>query len=158
MKKLMLLASVLLFLPYAAAIARMDSMSEDDLSYHRGQVGITIDFQTRLTNSYVALTDSNGFTITGSLTATSTGSLTLRNFSIHGTSSSTSNMVVDGLDIDIGSTGSENYLLVGMPAVQGTVDIQSVAVGNAPNSGGSLSAVAWGNINYAQTNLTIAPH
>ncbi len=156
MKKLAIIAAVLMLIPIAA-LARMNSMSDDDMGVLRGQVGITIDFQTCLTNSYLAVTDSDGFSISG-LTATNGGATTLRLFSIYGTGGLGTNMDIDGLDIDAGSTGTTSYVLVGLPRIRGTIDVQSVAVGTTANSGDSLGQVTWGNIDFAETDLTISTH
>ncbi len=156
MKKLTFIAAVLMLIT-TGALARMNSMSDDDMGIHRGQVGITIDFQTRLTDSYLSIIDSNGFSITG-LTATNQGALSFRNFSIYGTGDTDTNMNIDGLDIDAGTDGSNSYLLVGLPAIQGTIDIDSVAIGTGANTGGSLAQVTWGNIDFAETDLTITTH
>ncbi|MBI9077518.1 MAG: hypothetical protein JEZ02_19090 [Desulfatibacillum sp.] len=150
MKKLAIIAMVLMVIP-VSALARMDSMSEDSMGVIHGQVGITIDFETRLTSSYLAITDSNGGT-----GYASTGTLTLDGLSVGGAGAS--NMVVTGLKLDVGTTGTKSALIIGLPVITGQVQVDAVRIGTNEQLGNSLGAITWGNINYAATTCTVYPH
>jgi hypothetical protein len=154
MKKLALITAALLIIPLAA-VARMNSMSDDSMGVIHGQVGITIDFETRLTDSYLAITDSDGFGTTWG----SQGAITLDGLSITGDESPLTNMSVIGLDLDLGTNSSNtSYLIIGLPVISGHVEVDAVKIGTSATMGYSLGKVTWGRINYAETLCKVQAH
>ncbi len=153
MKKLAIIVAILLVIPLSAH-ARMSSMSDDSLGVIKGKVGITIDFTTRLTDSYLAITDSNGAT-----GYTGTGSLTLDGLSISGITGGTSAMSVSNLTLDVGTNGTTTALVIGLPIIEGHVHVEDVRLGAAAGaSGDSMGSLTWGRINYDATTCTVRAH
>ncbi|SHJ81087.1 hypothetical protein SAMN02745216_02315 [Desulfatibacillum alkenivorans DSM 16219] len=153
MKTLAIIMVVLLMAPIAAQ-ARMESMSEDSMGVIHGQVGITINFETHLSGSYVAITDSDGDD--GSYP--NQGALTIYGLDITKTGAN-DNMVVTGLTLDVGTdSGGNPALCIGLPQITGHVQIDEVRIGGSATAGNSLGAITWGNIDYAPTTCTVYPH
>ncbi len=153
MKKLAMLTVVLLIIPLVA-LARMNSMSDDSMGVIHGQVGITIDFETQLSDSFLAITDSDGFGSTWG----DQGAITLDGLSVTGVGG-TANMVVTGLDLDLGSDSTNNsYLIIGLPRINGQVAVDYVKIGSEPTVGDSLGQLTWGRINYAPTICKVQAH
>jgi hypothetical protein len=155
MKKLAIIAMVLMVIPLTA-LARMDSMSEDAMGVIHGQSGITIDFRTQLEDSYLAITDDNGFTDT-TVTANNTGAFTLDGLTISGTQGGA--MTVDELLLDVGTDASnKSYLGIGLPIITGKVDVAAVRIGTSAARGNSLGQVTWGRIKFAATDCRVYSH
>jgi hypothetical protein len=151
MKRLAILTAVLVVIPIAA-MARMSSLSDNAMGVISGKTGITLTWQSRVLDSYIAIYDDNGFTGYGS-----PGATTLSSFIIDGGTSGT-NMSITGLTIDAGTTGATSACQIGLPAITGRVRAGAVRIGTNDNKGGSLGRATFGSINIAPTNMLIVTH
>jgi len=143
MKKLLLVALVVLFVPASAmagmtAFMDMDELTNSELASQSAQAGISIAIDLGISNtsgSYVAWSDGNGYT-----GYTAGGSVTLRNLGLSGTTYTMANpLTVDVCTDPV--TGSWIVLGVGALNLDMTADLE---VGATVNTG--LAADQLGSI------------
>lgn len=150
MKRLAILMAVLVVIPIAA-MARMNSLSDNAMGVVTGQVGIVLDWETQLEDSYIAIYDSDGF---GTAKYQNHGAMTLSSFIITGTTAG-SNMVITGLSINSGSAGTVGYLEIGLPRIFGLVQAGAFKIGTVDNKGGDIGRWTVGDISIAPTDMRI---
>lgn len=124
MKKLLIVAALLLILAPVSAMAGMTTASEKELEGVSGQVGMTVDMSMTVVASSVAWGDSDGFS-----TWNTQGWLILSNFSLP-------TIAISNLIIDVGTTGATSYLslLTSGNIVTGNLVVGSIIVGSAATS------------------------
>lgn len=157
MKRLAILTAVLVIIPIAA-MARMSTLSDNAMGVISGQVGITMDWDSKIEDGYIAISDSDGF---GTTKYQYDGSFTFGDFIINGGTTST-NMAITGLEIDVGHDGTKGYLGIGLPRILGLVESGAVMIGTGPNQpgtdSGTLGRLTLGSINIAPTSMKVYPH
>lgn len=149
MKKLLVVAAMLLLLAPVSAMAGMTTASELELEGVTGQVGMTIDMSMSVVATDVAWGDSDGFG-----TWTSAGWLRLRNVSLPTIS-------VNGLVVDIGNGASTSYIALATTGnlITGNLTIESIVVGStATATTESLGELRVGGIGVSFGTIRIAGH
>lgn len=124
MKKLALLAALLVFLP-VTAMAGMSAVSDVDLEGVTGQTGITITMNVTITASTIAWGDSDGFG-----TYTSAGWVVLSDVTMPA-------LNLSGVTIDVGSDGTDSVLQIDVGTgnlIQGTMIIGDVVIGTTSSA------------------------
>ena len=149
MKKLLVIAALLLLLAPVSALAGMTSASEIEMEDVTGQVGMTIDMSMSVVATDVAWGDSDGFG-----TYTTAGWLHLRNVTLPTIS-------VNGLVVDQGTGGTVSYIALATTGnlITGSLTIQSVVVGNtATATTESLGELRVGGIGVSFGTIRISGH
>ncbi|MBI9077519.1 MAG: hypothetical protein JEZ02_19095 [Desulfatibacillum sp.] len=154
MNRFAVIIILLLVLP-VTVLARMDTLTEEDMVEVTGQTGITIDLTWQLLDSYLAWTDNDGFGTTASQTE---GVITLSGLKINDGNASPGPITITGITLDVGTSGANTYLLLGMPAISGQVSIENFFIGSHVNSGGSLGRVYVGDLNMKNSVLRVTAH
>jgi len=121
MKKLCILAALLLALVPVTAMAGMTAASDMDLQDVSGQTGITLSMTMRVAATGFAWGDNDGF----GTAYTTDGWLILRGVVLPTVS-------VNGLEIDAGSTANTSYLAITTTGnlITGSLTIGSVVIGS----------------------------
>jgi len=128
MKKLVILAALLMLLP-VSAMAGMSAVSDTDLEEVTGQVGLTITMTVTVTASTIAWGDSDGF----GPTYTSQGWVILSNVT-------TPNFQLTGVTIDAGSDNSSAYVCINTGAtniISGNMTIGALIIGTTGTATGA---------------------
>ncbi|MBU2489072.1 MAG: hypothetical protein KKA60_06750 [Proteobacteria bacterium] len=149
MKKILVLAVVLLLLAPISAMAgmsafmNMDEMSGNEMSDVTGQTGITIDLTQEITGGYVAWGDNDGCT-----TYTTAGFLILSTITA-------GPITVDGLTIDACYDGTTAYLVIGVPSTIINANIAAIRLADSAGFGlgDSLGSLTIGSL--AVTGMTV---
>lgn len=125
MKKLFVVAALLLLLAPVSAMAGMTTASEKDLEGVAGQVGVTITMTSmNVTATRIAWGDSDGFT-----GATTAGWLVLSNVTMPTIS-------IPSLKLDVGNDGTTTFLALETTGnlVTGDLTIGNIVVGSTATS------------------------
>ena len=149
MKKLLIIAALLLLLAPVSAMAGMTTASELDLEGVTGQVGMTIDMSMSVTATDVAWGDSDGFG-----TYTTAGWLRLRNVALPTIS-------INGLVVDTGSSATTSYIALATTGnlITGDLTIASIIVGStATATTESLGELRVQGIGVSFGTIRIAGH
>ena len=149
MKKLLVIAAMLLLLAPVSAMAGMTSASELELEGVTGQVGMTIDMNMSVVATDVAWGDSDGFG-----TYTTSGWLRLRNVTLPTIS-------VAGLVVDQGTGAGVSYIALATTGnlITGALTIESVVVGStATATTESLGELRVGGIGVSFGTIRISGH
>lgn len=125
MKKLCILAALLLVLAPISAMAGMSAASDEDLQEVTGRVGITLSMTMNVTADVFAWGDDDGFG-----TYTTDGWVILSGLSLP-------SITVNNLTIDAGTTSnSTSYLAIGTTGniISGDLTIGSLIIGSSATS------------------------
>jgi len=143
MKKLLVLAALLLMVPVSAmagmtAFMDMDELSNNELAQTTGQVGITINTSIgSITGGYVAWGDSDGCAGCGS----TAGWLSLSTLTI--TTGQNISMTVDACTTAAGTS----YLVLGITSGSINLDIAHMRVGSAAGAGADMGELSVSALN-----------
>ncbi|MBI5844265.1 MAG: hypothetical protein HZB23_06315 [Deltaproteobacteria bacterium] len=149
MKKLLVIAAMLLLLAPVSAMAGMTTASELELEDVTGQVGMTIDMSMNVVATDVAWGDSDGFG-----TYTTAGWLRLRNVTLPTIS-------INGLVVDQGTGAGVSYIALATTGnlITGSLTIESVVVGStATATTESLGELRVGGIGVSFGTIRISGH
>jgi hypothetical protein len=152
MKKLCILAALLLVLAPLTALAGMSAVSNEDLQDVTGRVGITLSMTMNVTASSFAWGDDDGFG-----TYTTDGWVILSGLSLP-------TIQITGITIDAGTTtGGTSYLCIGNPGggnvVTGTLTIGDLIIGSTANSTTqSIGEVTVNGIGISFDSILISGH
>lgn len=151
MKKLLLLAAVLVMLLPVSAMAGMtafmdmNELSSSDMSDVTGQTGITIYATLNINNGYVSWSDDDGFG----------GLCSLQGFVTLATIQSTG-INLDGLTIDACNDGVTTYVTIYIPTLTLNQSISAIRLGTSHAVGllaGGADNMSLGRID--QSNVTL---
>lgn len=154
MKKVLVLAAVLLMLAPISAMAgmtafmNMDEMTGNEMSDVTGQTGITIDMTQEITGGYIAWGDDDGCTTYGTA-----GYLVLSTILM-------GPMTVDGLTIDACYDGTTAYLVIGVPAATLNASVAALRLADSAGFGvgQSLGNITIGSLQLARMTVRINAH
>lgn len=154
MKKILVLAAVLLLLAPVSAMAgmtafmNMDEMSGNEMSDVTGQTGITIDMTQQITGGYIAWGDNDGCTTYGTA-----GFLVLSTITA-------GPITVDGLTIDACYDGTTAYLVLGVPAATINANIAAIRLADSAGFGvgESLGSLTVGSLQVSAMTVRINAH
>lgn len=156
MKKVLILAAVLVMLLPVSAMAGMtafmdmDELSSTDMSDVTGQTGITINASVTIINGYVSWGDNDG------CAAFSTGAFV--------TLATIKSSAIDlaGLTIDACNDGTTSYVNISIPTLTLNQSISAIRIGTAHavgSAGGpSIGRIDQSNVTISATNLRISGH
>ncbi len=158
MTRLSALFIVLLIIPMTA-LARMATLTQEDLGEVTGQVGITVDLTWQMEDSFLAWTDDDGYGTTLGLT-NSQGVLRLDNLAIDdGDDTSPGPISIVGIKLDAGTTSNgTTYLCLSLPSISGEITIGNIVIGSQIDTGGSRGAIYLGDFNLASSTLKVMAH
>lgn len=124
MKKLCVLAALVLMLLPVSAMAGMQAASDTELSQVSGQTGITLDMNMSVTAGTVAWGDDNGFA-----TYTTEGWVVLSGVTLPTIS-------LSNVTIDVGGNTTTTYLAIGTSGnvITGNLTIADVVIGSSATS------------------------
>lgn len=150
MKKLLVLAALILLLAPVSAMAGMTTASELDLEGVTGQVGLTVSMTMNVTATDVAWGDSDGFS-----GATTAGWLHLQNVTLP-------TIALSNVIIDVGSNAANtSYIAIETTGniITGGLTIGSIVVGSVANATTpSLGELRVGGIGVSFGTITINGH
>jgi len=140
MKKILVLAAIIMLLPVSAmagmtAFMNMDELSSNDMQTVTGQTGITIVADITTVDNYVAWGDNDGFGAN-----TTAGYVTLSTMNV-------SNQSVT-VTIDSGTVTTGSYVAISIPSMSILQTIAAVRIGDAVQAGPSIGYIE------SLTNLT----
>jgi hypothetical protein len=126
MKKLFILAALVLFLVPVSAMAGMSVASDTDLQDITGQTGVTISMNMNVTATGIAWGDSDGFG-----TWTTQGWVVLQNVVLP-------TIALSGVTIDVGSQVGMSWLAIGTTGniITGDLTIGALVIGSSATSAG----------------------
>jgi len=155
MKKILVLAAILMLVPVSAmagmtAFMNMDELSSNDLSSVTGQTGITINAQITITGGFQSWGDNDGctaFTTAGFVTLST---ITTRGFAID----------VSGLTIDACNDGTTSYVSISYPTITLNQYIAAVRIGDdaAFGNGASIGSLTVGSLTLGSSYIRISGH
>ena len=125
MKKLCVLAALILMLLPMSAMAGMQAASDTELSEVNGQTGITLTMSMSVTAGTVAWGDDNGFA-----TYTTEGWVVLSGVTLP-------TIALNNVTIDVGGNTTTTYLAIGTGAgnvITGNLTIADVVIGSSATS------------------------
>jgi hypothetical protein len=156
MKKIIVLAAMLLLIAPVTAMAGMtafmdmDELSNSELASTTGQTGITMNQTLVITDGYIAWGDDDGCSTT-TPGAGKEGWLTL--------DSITASVVVTGLTIDVCQVSvNTTWLTIGQPAVVVSAGLGAIRVGSEMNQGPSLGELVIHSLAISGTTIEITGH
>jgi hypothetical protein len=156
MKKLLVLAAVLLLLAPATAMAGMtafmdmDELSNNELADTTGQAGITLRASlTIVTGGYIGWGDDDGCTTTVATTAQ--GWLTLSSIWSTGIN-------LTDVTVDVCSDGTQSWLTIGVPTMTLNQGVRAIKVGSQINTDSSLGELQIVNLSIAAVTLQVRGH
>lgn len=155
MKKILVLAAILMMVPATAmagmtAFMGMDELSGNEMSEVTGQTGITIDATFAIGGGYITWGDDDG------CAAFSTdGYFTMSTITV-------SSISVDGLTIDACDDGTNAWINIGMPSI--TINTSIAALRTSGNgsygfgAGNSMGSLTIGSLVVTASNVRIRGH
>lgn len=149
MKKLSILAILLLVLAPASAMAGMTAASDMDLADISGQTGITINMSMSVTATGLAWGDDDGFSGYGS-----DGWVILSNLSLP-------TIALSGVTIDAGTTGAASRVQIGTggPIITGNLTVGAIVIGSTSTAvSPSLGELRVTGISIGFGNILIGGH
>jgi hypothetical protein len=156
MKKVLVLAAILVMLLPVSAMAGMtafmdmDELSSSDMSDVTGQTGITIYASVTIVNGYISWSDDDGCTAFATA-----GFVTLATIK-------SSMISVDGLTIDACNDGSTSYISISIPTLTLNQSISAIRIGTihavGASGGPSLGRIDQSNLTISNSVLRISAH
>lgn len=149
MKKLCILAAVILMLLPVSAMAGMQAASDTELSEISGQTGITIDMNMSVTAGTVAWGDDDGFA-----PYTTEGWVVLRGLDLP-------TIALSNVTIDVGGDTTTTYLAIGTSGnvITGSLTIADVVIGSsATATGPSAGEIRVSGIGISFGTIMISGH
>ena len=153
MRKILVVALLSALSLPSLALSGMTVMDEDGMAEVRGQVGITIDLDAYTNTGYMCYGDSDGIVGTANAGYFTFGDLTISN------GVSTSNALLNGMTMDLGTLAGITYWVVGLPDLTGRILFRNVRLGTSTNTGAAIGNLELGNIDFtAGSILKIFPN